>query len=247
MRSSAGEHLVHTEGVTGSIPVASTILYLPVTSEHRDSSRPMPIPACRLSLLQAFLGIGNRSYRCRHAFKAIAASCRLEGEGHHRMRVHRSICVSLIMLAGCGYFPPFSRGTTLECPSTTVGRPFYAVIGSVEPFLPGHPAALVTIIDGHSPHYAGDEFAAVELNVLKRTCPKLSSRRPLSPQFNQLAAQWRQRVLRREAGLFNATDFYDGLRDMPPIVDALPNIWLHGPYCTAPEKPGDIDFCLMKP
>ena len=25
MRSSAGEHLVHTEGVTGSIPVASTI------------------------------------------------------------------------------------------------------------------------------------------------------------------------------------------------------------------------------
>src|ERR1700749_2675432 len=27
MRSSAGEHLVHTEGVTGSIPVASTILF----------------------------------------------------------------------------------------------------------------------------------------------------------------------------------------------------------------------------
>ena len=28
MRSSAGEHLVHTEGVTGSIPVASTIALL---------------------------------------------------------------------------------------------------------------------------------------------------------------------------------------------------------------------------
>jgi hypothetical protein len=28
MRSSAGEHLVHTEGVTGSIPVASTIYFL---------------------------------------------------------------------------------------------------------------------------------------------------------------------------------------------------------------------------
>ncbi len=27
MRSSAGEHLVHTEGVTGSIPVASTIIF----------------------------------------------------------------------------------------------------------------------------------------------------------------------------------------------------------------------------
>jgi hypothetical protein len=50
MRSSAGEHLVHTEGVTGSIPVASTILFrclavYPLRSAPELPQKPQPKPA----------------------------------------------------------------------------------------------------------------------------------------------------------------------------------------------------------
>jgi len=41
MRSSAGEHLVHTEGVTGSIPVASTIFFKGL-AKIRKSTYPRP-------------------------------------------------------------------------------------------------------------------------------------------------------------------------------------------------------------
>jgi hypothetical protein len=59
MLSSAGEHLVHTEGVAGSIPAASTISPNTLLNRERDATVSMREP----DLLVAGLQAGKRSLR----------------------------------------------------------------------------------------------------------------------------------------------------------------------------------------
>jgi hypothetical protein len=58
MRSSAGEHLVHTEGVTGSIPVASTISFNAL-ADHTGRETRNPTRNSRVLGIESFVCPGD--------------------------------------------------------------------------------------------------------------------------------------------------------------------------------------------